>query len=64
MSANLEVRLSAARRRIEVLGVERREPAMVTQNVTQNSAGSPFRNTPTRPVLPRPHACDLRKHWT
>ena len=36
----------------------------LTQNVTQNSAGSQFRNTPTGPALARPHACDLRKHLT
>ena len=36
-------------------------PGAVTQNVTQNSAGSQFRNTPTGPAMARPHACHLCK---
>ena len=39
-------------------------PAVVTQNVTQNPAGSRFRNIATRPATARPHARDLRKRLT
>ena len=55
-SGNLGQRATAA-------SVHRR-CAVLTQNVTQSSAGSRFRNIPTCAAMARPLACDLRKRRT